>query len=188
MASGAGWPETARSRRRSDCSERAGRPVACVAAISLAGGGQVAQRRSCSMCRRNSARLRASVGWICPRRSGGRLSSSEPPRPTEGSRGRRSCGGRSSRAHLRRRGRTSPGRIETSHSAGSQCVPGRSPAFSRAWSASPGTKSSRSSVAQHVSPASPRSLPTQRTSGPASLKMHASGCSSRTICHVSSQP
>jgi len=44
-----------------------------------------------------------------------------------------------------------------------------------------------SSVAQHGSPAMPRSFPTQRTSGPASLNITAPGISSRTSFQVFGQ-
>src|SRR2546427_8164615 len=76
--------------------------------------------------------------------------------------------------------------METSHSAGTQCVPGRSPRFRRATSAFPGEKSPRFDVAQHVSPAIPFSFPTQRISGPASLKSTVVGCRDRKSTRLNS--
>jgi hypothetical protein len=53
--------------------------------------------------------------------------------------------------------------------------------------AGPPSSPTGSKLAQQGSPAMPRSLPTQRTSGPTSLKTTASGCMARIISQVRGQ-
>ena len=84
-----------------------------------------------------------------------------------------------------------PGRIDTSVSPGRHAAPLGSPSLSIRVTASPSAPgygtTPGSTVDQLVSPATPRSLPIQRTSGPASENITAFGCKRRTSAHTRGQ-
>jgi hypothetical protein len=79
--------------------------------------------------------------------------------------------------------------MDTSTSAGIQCVPFSDPVFNKfSIPAFPANSVSGVMVFQLVSPATPRSFPTHRTPGPASLKKYYFGLKlPNTVFNVAGQ-